>query len=322
MTAANKTHHPRPHRFAVIGGDGRMTHVAERLSEAGHAVDLLGCGGDCLPCEASGGPIRLVATPERAAERATTLILPLPASRDGETVWCPRDLACTVRLETLCDLLDRRPDLRLFGGRLPTDLLARYPGRAVDYYASEELQLRNAAVTAEGALMTAMQLTDRAIRGMTVAIIGYGRIGKLLARLLLALGAEVSVAARREEALLWAATDGCHPLRMGDPTRPGGGLYPLCFGHSVIFNTVPARVLDRDLLTRMEHGTLLIDLASAPFGVADEDIREAAATTGLRYVRAPSLPGTYAPREAGRIIAECILGTLRREEHAKGGDGA
>ena len=37
------------HRFAVIGGDGRMLHLAERLTEEGHLVNLLGCGGECLP---------------------------------------------------------------------------------------------------------------------------------------------------------------------------------------------------------------------------------------------------------------------------------
>ncbi len=324
-----------PHRFAVIGGDRRMTHAAARLSETGASVALLGAGPDGLPD--TGGDFRVATTLAGAVEGATALILPLPATRDGRTVSTPRDLSVTVSFDDLAELLRRRPTLSLFGGRLPAGFAASippYPGtnisRVTDYYEDEALQLRNAAVTAEGALLSAMQLSESTLRGSTAAVIGYGRIGRLLCRLLLSLGADVTVAARREDARLWAQVEGAHPLRLGDAGRPGGGLYPLCYGHPVIFNTVPARVLDRDLLSRMEPGTILIDLASAPFGVADEDVREATVEGRIRYVRAPSIPGTYAPREAGRIIAESIIETMRETEKQlpdamdprRGGDGS
>ena len=48
-------------------------------------------------------------------------------------------------------------------------------------------------------------------------------------------------------------------------------------------------------------------------------MREATAEKSLRYLRAPSLPGSYAPKEAGCIIAECILDALSRV--SDGGDG-
>lgn len=299
---------PPPRRFAVIGGDRRMLYLSLRLAEAGHTVRLLGCGGECLPPHPAEGDIRLCTSPEKALEYATDIVLPLPATRDGLTVWCPREPDCTVPLAELRDRLAADPRQRLWGGRLPASLTASLPTtQYVDYYDSESLQMGNAYITAEAALESAMELTEGTLRGSTVAVIGYGRIGKLLSRLLLALGVQVTVCARREEALLWAAAEGCHPLRLGDSTRPGGGLFPLCYGHAVIFNTVPHRVLEREVLLRMEPGTLILDLASAPFGITDEDMREAATTGTIRYVRAPSLPGTYAPREAGRIITDAIL---------------
>lgn len=323
---------PSPLRFAVIGGDLRMIHLCKRLTEEGCAVSALGCGQDCLPdaerapAREGESPVRVCSTLQGVTEGADVLILPLPATRDGETVWCPRDSACTVPLREIAELMARSPRLFLFGGRLPADFTDtvkkndQAANRVTDYYDSEILQLRNAYLTAEAALMTAMELTDRALRDTSVAVLGFGRIGRYLSRLLRGLGADVTVCARREESLFEAAAEGCHPLLMtGD--APMGGLAPLCRGHAVLFNTVPARILPRELLLGLERDTLLIDLASAPFGVSDTDVREVAAKCGLRYLRAPSLPGSYAPRDAGRIIAECILDTLSRRRGTETFDG-
>ena len=77
-------------------------------------------------------------------------------------------------------------------------------------------------------------------------------------------------------------------------------------------------ILPRDLLMSLRPDTFLIDLASAPFGVSDTHVREATAKNGLRYLRAPSLPGSYAPRDAGRAIAECILGMIAQRHSPDG----
>ena len=312
---------PPLYRFAVIGGDLRMTHLCRRLTEAGYTVSTLGCGQDCLPDgeplphRDEEGRLRVCTSLGGVTEQADVLILPLPATRDGDTVCCPREPACTVPLQAIAELMIHAPRLLLFGGRLPKEFMdaAEKMGisksRITDYYDSEVLQLRNAYLTAEAALMTAMELTDRAIQGTEVAVLGYGRIGKYLSRLLHGLGADVTVCARREESLVEAAAAGCRPLLMSD-ALPLGGLAPLCRGHAVLFNTIPAHVLHRDLLMGLERNTLLMDLASAPFGVSDGDVRGATAERGLRYLRLPSLPGSYAPRDAGRIIAECILEEL------------
>lgn len=297
---------------AVIGGDGRMLHAACRLRELGVRVTTFGLGE-----KSPSGSL------SDAVRDADALLLPLPATRDGRTVNCPLSPDCSVTLETIAALMRERPRLCLLGGLLPRKIFDAVPdgSRVTDYYEDEALLLRNAYLTAEGALMLAMRETDCALRGKAAAVIGYGRIGKLLARLLLSVCMEVTVCARRRESLLWAAADGCHPLHMGDSTRAGRGLFPLCCGHPIIFNTVPEQVLDRDLLLRLEPDTLLLDLASPPFGVREEDAEEALRANGLRYIRAPGIPGRYAPRDAGYAIADRVSEALRRHTvPAKGED--
>ena len=314
----HQTHTSKPaHRFAVVGGDGRMTYLAQYLAEGGYAVRVFGCGEECLPAHMSSGDLRICTTLSKSAEGATALILPLPTTRDGKTVHCPRAPACTLPLEEVTALLKRDPHLLLFGGNLPPSLYAdpSLALRAIDYNRNEEFLQKNAEITAEAAIMTAMEMTDYALMGVPVAVLGYGRIGKCLSRLLRALGAVVTVCARRAESLAEAADAGYGALLL-NPQTQGGGLLSLCHTHRLLFNTVPAHVLQRDFLLALGDA-LVIDLASAPFGVANEDVREVASENSLRYLRAPSLPGSYAPRDAGYAIGACILDTLHSLE--KGG---
>ena len=77
----------------------------------------------------------------------------------------------------------------------------------------------------------------------------------------------------------------------------------------VIFNTVPARLFDADVISRLPAGCVFIDLASAPGGID----REAAERSGVRCIWATSLPGKYAPETAGQIIADTAREILLEE---------
>lgn len=331
---------PRVQGKAVIllGGDARQVAVIRTLAEAGYAVYAAGlCGARGLP-----GNVRLCGSlsaclrtaEETGSPDAWFFLLPLPVSRDGETVHCPLDPTARIRLSDVLDAMESMPGAHLLGGCLPvgfrTSLIERLgedevQKRVVDFYTLETVQIPNARITAEAAVMTAMELTDTALLGSRMAVIGYGRIGQFLARLLLALGVSVTVCARREESLAFARGDGCTSLSVSD----GPALLALAHGYDVIFNTVPATVLNRQMLEETDPHTLILDLASAPGGVDPEaaaslascrisdasdcpteaPVRHSALPwpACLRIVRAPSLPGRYAPAAAGQVLADAIL---------------
>lgn len=83
----------------------------------------------------------------------------------------------------------------------------------------------------------------------------------------------------------------------------------------MIFNTVPALVLDETVLKGLPQETLVIDLASRPGGTDFE----AAKRLRTRVVWALSLPGKVAPMTAGEIIADTICNILeeRRLAHER-----
>ncbi|MBQ5361918.1 MAG: NAD(P)-binding domain-containing protein, partial [Clostridia bacterium] len=146
---------------------------------------------------------------------------------------------------------------------------------------------------------------DITLHGAQVAVLGYGRVGRALASRLAALGADVCVAVRKKVDMTRISCDGYRPLMM-----TGEGLSALCDGYDVIFNTVPARIVSEDLLTRLSKETLLIELASCPGGWSSEE----AARLGHRVIYAPGLPAKYAPRTAGRLIAEVLCSYLTDKE--------
>ena len=178
----------------------------------------------------------------------------------------------------------------------------------MDYSASEDFLLNNALLTAEGAIALAMERLPVAIDGSTVAVIGYGRIGALLADRLRALGATVLVYARRRDALTRAAL--CHHtpvlLRREDAYQSLREIPAVC---RVIFNTVPQCLFSGTVLEALPKQCLFVDLASVPGGLD----RAAADELKIPWIWGTALPGKYAPESAGRILGQTVGALL--EEH-------
>lgn len=301
-----------PPVLVLFGGDARQLSTASVLSEAGYEVRLMGLGeaedGGLSPRSPYPLPrgVKICQRTDRALEGCAGIILPYPATKDGETIFCPLDIRTAVSLSEIAAYGQKHPEVKIFGGRMPKSFVAGLRGHGctvTEFEDSEAFLIRNARLTAEGAVMTAMNLTDTALLHAPVAVIGYGRIGKILAGLLAALGADVTVFARREESLAEAEAAG---HRAVSTTR----VQALCEGYGVIFNTVPARLLDKGLMLSLPCRTKIIELASAPGCLDPEGVTEATRRCGLQVIRAPSLPGRYAPVDAGCAIAECILSAL------------
>lgn len=274
--------------ISILGGDLRQVCLARLLSEDGWMVTTWGLekgGGD------GGAPL------DQALE-GDILLLPMPVCRNGMLHLPLTDTE--LEAERLWARL--RYDQLLLGGMtgdLSRRLMADYGLTLLDYYDREETQVANAVPTAEGALQLAMESTDRTLHDSRCLIIGYGRIGRLLADRLLALGAEVTVSARKYGDLAWIEAWGCRGVQTGALT---GQLDRF----DLIFNTAPALILDGTRLRETREDCVIIDLASAPGGV---DL-EAAKRLSRRAIPAPGLPGKVAPRTAAAAIRDSVYHIL------------
>ncbi len=282
-------------KIAFIGGDRRQCSAARVLADAADVYAF------CLSESGIGDErVKCVEELEVATENASAIVLPLPASSDGVHLNCSFDDGRKIKLQSILKVADR--STHICGGKLPPAFVSSAEEKGFllfDYFESEELQIKNAYTTAEAALSVAMNALSKNICGANIAISGYGRIAKHLARILLSLGANVTVAARRQSELAWAESCGCDTVLIDG----GGGLYSLTQGYDIIYNTVPSWIFDRKFLGALDKRTIMIELASAPGGI---DIC-AAKELSVNIIWALSLPGKYAPISAGEHIAECLL---------------
>ena len=167
--------------------------------------------------------------------------------------------------------------------------------RVTDLWRDEVLQMDNAWLTAEGALCAAMQAGRRSIREMRALVIGWGRIGGALTELLVAMGTKVTVASRQAAHRNRAIERGAEAVSVEE-------LPSILSDFDLAFNTAPAMILDDELLKHANREAMVIDLASAPYGV---DLR-AAWSLGLRAWREPGLPGRYCPESAAAALYRAI----------------
>lgn len=280
--------------FAVIGGDLRSAYLAGLLAADGYKVITSGFDSTDLPPCVTG-----CTNPAQAVTLADCVVLPLPVTTDGSTVNAPFS---RMRIPLDQVLNGVTPSQILVGGQISDVVRKEAECRGLmisDYLRREELAVMNAVPTAEGAIQLAMEELPVTIQGAKCLVTGFGRVAKTLARLLIALGAHVTVAARKCADLAWARSEGCSAIEISQLSKAGE--------YDVIFNTVPVLLFDKAILKDMEKSTLLIDLASRPGGV---DFN-AAAELQIKTIWALSLPGRVAPKTAGKIIKETILNMIK-----------
>ncbi len=278
----------------VLGGDLRQGKLAQLLEEDGHRVHA-------YALEEGVDPVGDLSVEEdlTGASEADCVILPLPVCSGEGMLNCP----LSRRSPAVAEVLDAlSPGQMVCGGRVDpvTAALAGERGIAVlDYFAREELAVANAVPTAEGAVQIAMEQLPITIHGAHVLVVGFGRVGRMVAQRMAALGARVTVAARRYESLAWAQA-------LGYGAEKTGQLAGWLCGYDLVVNTVPALVLGEAELVDLKPDCLVLDLASKPGGVD----MAAAARLGRTVIWALSLPGKGAPVTAGAAIKTTIYNML------------
>lgn len=277
--------------IVFFGGDKRQLFAASALSEVYREVRLLGF--DMLISEG-----RLIIDNDVGClGNADLVVMPIVGVKNGTVQTLFSDKEYKLNGETLPLLKDKL----IAAGK--GESFESFGLRVYDLLKREDFTLKNAYLTAEGAVSVAMDSYEGSIANAKILVIGYGRIGKYLSRMLRALGASVTVSSRSEIKRAEIYCDGNRAVSTSELLSISD--------YDIVFNTADAVILDEKLLENSDSLTLIIDLASGKGGT---DFA-AAEKLGFCAVHALGLPGKCSPKTAGEIIADTIL-TIPEEEYA------
>lgn len=278
-------------KIAVLGGDDRELILVSELVKMGATVSVAG-----FPKPMVGHGAFVVNSVVEACQGAEVLIMPLPGTNENRViraVYAENELVLTE--EVFENLAENAVVLIGSARKFLKDWAKIYKFRLIEIAEMDELAILNSIPSAEGALQIAMEETRITIHGSLTCVIGFGRVAITLARMLKAMGSNVTVVARNRGQLARAYEMGFRRAGFDDLNK--------IMNHAdIVFNTVPSMVLNKEVLKHARQDTLIIDLASQPGGTDFE----AANSFGIKAILAPGLPGKVAPISAGKILAEVI----------------
>ena len=161
----------------------------------------------------------------------------------------------------------------------------------------------NAIATSEGAIKKAIEMTDFTLNNSNILILGYGRIGKILANNLSGFGAKIYCEARKKKDIALIKSMGYNDIDLSN-------LDTFLPDMDIIFNTIPHMILDKRRLELLKSNVCVIDLASKPGGV-DFEYASQRKVNLCWYLTIPSKDSPYS---AAMYIKDIIYDILGEED--------
>lgn len=278
---------------SIIGGDIRLSYLAKLYSQEN--INVYTYGQEKCEILENKNIIKCNSIKD-AIDNSNTVISSIPFSRDGffvSTVYSNKKIE-------ISEMAKHIKNKTFIAGKIPNkfyDISKNNNVKIIDLLKNESMSILNSIPTAEGAIKIAIEETKATIHGSNVLILGFGRIGKILAKYLQGFGANIYCEARKQEDLAWIESLGYRPIHLTDLSS---SLQKESY--DIIFNTIPKIILSEEKLKLINKDTLIIDLASSPGGV-DNII---ANKLKIKVISALALPGKIAPLASAKIIKQTI----------------
>ena len=279
-------------KIGVIYGDLRNIRLAEVMAKEGYYIYTFGLE----KYNFSNNLIVKCNTIEEIRDKCEYIISAIPFSKDGIYLEGPY----SNKKNTIIELFNKIENKTLIAGAINNEILQEAEKnniKIIDLLKDEELTVLNVIPTVEGAIKIAIEETEYTINGSKCLILGFGRIGKLLAKSLDLLGASVYCMARKDSDIAWIKAYGFSPIHLNDLEDN------LKNNYNIIFNTIPYVILDKKRLEIIkEYKPLIIELASKPWGIDFINAQE----NGIKVIKAGGLPGKVAPLTSAINIKNVI----------------
>lgn len=272
----------------IIGGDDRDLYLSSLLRNKGYSVTLWGfdkAGYEGFDLEKLFKRVN--------HEKDPIFIFPMSGIKENGEVRNKYSLKPIVINELFFSGIPKASFIMIgFATVWFRNLCQKHQIDILEMGEDDELAILNSIPSAEGAIQMAMENSKITIHSSASLVIGLGRCGLTLARMLKGLDSNVYVYARNNIALARAYEMGFIPVKYHL-------LEETLQKMNYIFNTAPALVLPKEKLDYCRKCEVIIDISSAPGGV---DFMYAE-HLGIKAILAPGLPGIVAPNTAAEMLA-------------------
>lgn len=284
---------------SIIGGDLRIVNLIELLAKDDFLVYTYGLEDSENLVESPN--VKKCDSISELVNSSEIIIGPVPMTNDSENLSAPFS-ENKIPIESLIKEMANK-NKTFIAGKISEKTIAKLEEnniKHIDLLKREELVVLNTIATAEGTIQIAMENTTRTIHGSNILIMGFGRVGKVLAKMLDGIGAKVSCEARKNSDIAWIKAYGYNPIHLSE-------LENELENYDIIINTIPFQILDENRLKYVKKECTILDLSSNPGGVD----RAAARNLGLKAIWALSLPGRVAPMTSAEFIKETLYHILK-----------
>ena len=285
-------------KFAIIGGDLRLVKLAQILQKENNLIYVFGLEKSNELGNYSN--IKINKDLVQTLENTEIIISSIPFSRDKQTINMPLS-DNKIKIDELMNLIK---DKTLIAGTISNDIYEKYKDvKIIDIMKNEKLAILNTIATAEGAIKEIIENTQINIHGSKIMILGFGRIGKTLAKKLDGLSAKVTVVSKEDEELAWAEAYGYINIELNK-------IKNIIKDYDVIVNTIPSIILQGSVLKEIDKNVLLVDLASGDGGINKKEADE----NNLNLIKSLGIPGKISPIATAKILKEAIYEIMEEKK--------
>lgn len=257
--------------ISVLSGDERMEYVCAELGKKG---------------------AQRCSSWEEIADSGL-ILCGIPFTKDQQ--FMNTSLKPTLHIDSFLGLLTSSHIL--VGGALPETVTRWCTDHSIKYYdvlTAPGLAEKNAKLTAEGLLVHLFAQTPFSAGDFRTLIIGYGRCGREIAAILHNFTEEIYIYDTDPAALKAARS---HHFKI-IPDKSVFQEHPGLKEINTLINTVPGQPLGDELWHCFPEYCIVFQVASGPLALP--------LPLSEHLVNCPGIPGKYAPKTAGRLIANEI----------------
>lgn len=284
-------------KISIVGGDTRIVELVKMLCQDGFEVYTYALEKaetlNQIP------QIKFCHSLEELTSKARTIITAIPLSKDNIHMNTPFS-DNKIRIDEFCK---QAKENLIISGKLNANDWKSQSMKYEDILQREEYAVLNAIATAEGAIQIAMEEFPKTLSGSNILVMGFGRIGKVLSKMLQGIGANVFCEARKMSDLAYIQAFGYQPIPLDD-------LDENLPKFDIIINNIPTQVLNSKRLDLLKKEVLIIDLASQPGGVDFEYAKQ----NNIKTIWSLALPAKVAPVSAAEYIKDTVYHILQKSD--------